>query len=41
VPALVGLGALSAEQPVGLIMAKGLRVRVEGDSTPFLMTEQQ
>ena len=36
--ALVGLGALSAELPVGLIMAKGLRVRgvVEGDSTPHV-----
>lgn len=34
--ALVGLGALSAELPVGLILAKGLRVRgvVEGDSDP-------
>ena len=34
--ALVGLGALTAELPVGLIMAKGLRVRgvVEGDSDP-------
>lgn len=34
--ALVGLGALTAELPVGLIMAKGLRVRgaVEGDSEP-------
>lgn len=36
--ALVGLGALTAELPVGLIMAKGLRVRgvVEGDSDPHL-----
>jgi aryl-alcohol dehydrogenase len=36
--ALVGLGALSAELPVGLIMGKGLRVRgvVEGDSAPHL-----
>jgi aryl-alcohol dehydrogenase len=34
--ALVGLGALNAELPVGLIMAKGLRLRgvVEGDSDP-------
>jgi aryl-alcohol dehydrogenase len=34
--AVVGLGALSAELPVGLILAKGLRVRgvVEGDSEP-------
>jgi aryl-alcohol dehydrogenase len=34
--ALVGLGALSSELPVGLILAKGLRVRgvVEGDSDP-------
>jgi aryl-alcohol dehydrogenase len=34
--ALVGLGAPSAELPVGLIMGKGLRVRgvVEGDSAP-------
>jgi aryl-alcohol dehydrogenase len=34
--ALVGLGALTAELPVGLIMAKGLRVRgvIEGDSDP-------
>ncbi|MCW2513306.1 MAG: aryl-alcohol dehydrogenase [Mycobacterium sp.] len=34
--ALVGLGALNAELPVGLILAKGLRVRgvVEGDSDP-------
>jgi aryl-alcohol dehydrogenase len=34
--ALVGLGALSSELPVGLIMAKGLDVRgvVEGDSVP-------
>ncbi len=34
--ALVGLGALSSELPVGLIMAKGLDVRgvVEGDSAP-------
>jgi aryl-alcohol dehydrogenase len=34
--ALVGLGALTADLPVGLIMAKGLRVRgaVEGDSEP-------
>ena len=34
--ALVGLGALTAELPVGLIMAKGLRMRgvVEGDSDP-------
>ncbi|MEU0497644.1 zinc-binding dehydrogenase [Mycobacterium sp. NPDC006124] len=34
--ALVGLGALTAELPVGLIMARGLRVRgvVEGDSDP-------
>lgn len=34
--ALVGLGALNADLPVGLIMAKGLRVRgvVEGDSDP-------
>ena len=34
--ALVGLGALNAELPVGLIMGKGLRVRgvVEGDSDP-------
>jgi aryl-alcohol dehydrogenase len=36
--ALVGLGALTAELPVGLVMAKGLRVRgvVEGDSTPHV-----
>jgi aryl-alcohol dehydrogenase len=36
--ALVGLGALSAELPVGLIMGKGLRVRgvVEGDSAPHV-----
>jgi aryl-alcohol dehydrogenase len=36
--ALVGLGALTAELPVGLIMAKGLRVRgvVEGDSVPHV-----
>ncbi|GAB7071388.1 zinc-binding dehydrogenase [Mycobacterium hodleri] len=36
--ALVGLGALTAELPVGLIMAKGLRVRgvVEGDSDPHV-----
>src|SRR5206468_7672375 len=34
--ALVGLGALNAELPVGLILAKGLRVRgvIEGDSDP-------
>lgn len=34
--ALVGLGALNSELPVGLILAKGLRVRgvVEGDSNP-------
>jgi aryl-alcohol dehydrogenase len=34
--ALVGLGALNAELPVGLILGKGLRVRgvVEGDSDP-------
>lgn len=34
--ALVGLGALNADLPVGLIMGKGLRVRgvVEGDSDP-------
>jgi aryl-alcohol dehydrogenase len=34
--ALVGLGALTAELPVGLVLAKGLRVRgvVEGDSDP-------
>lgn len=34
--ALVGLGALTAPLPVGLIMARGLRVRgvVEGDSVP-------
>ncbi|MBJ7341155.1 NAD(P)-dependent alcohol dehydrogenase, partial [Mycolicibacterium sp.] len=34
--ALVGLGALNANLPVGLILAKGLRVRgvVEGDSDP-------
>jgi aryl-alcohol dehydrogenase len=34
--ALVGLGALSSELPVGLILGKGLRVRgvVEGDSDP-------
>jgi aryl-alcohol dehydrogenase len=34
--ALVGLGAMNAELPVGVIMAKGLRVRgvVEGDSDP-------
>jgi aryl-alcohol dehydrogenase len=34
--ALVGLGALSAPLPVGLIMGRGLRVRgvVEGDSVP-------
>lgn len=34
--ALVGLGALHADLPVGLILAKGLRVRgvVEGDSDP-------
>jgi aryl-alcohol dehydrogenase len=36
--ALVGLGALNADLPVGLIMAKGLRVRgvVEGDSDPHV-----
>jgi aryl-alcohol dehydrogenase len=36
--ALVGLGALHADLPVGLIMAKGLRVRgvVEGDSDPHV-----
>ena len=36
--ALVGLGALTADLPVGLIMAKGLRVRgvVEGDSDPHV-----
>lgn len=36
--ALVGLGALTAEVPVGLVMAKGLRVRgvVEGDSDPHV-----
>lgn len=36
--ALVGLGALTAELPVGSVMAKGLRVRgvVEGDSVPHL-----
>ena len=36
--ALVGLGALSAELPVGLILAKGLRVRgvIEGDSDPHV-----
>lgn len=36
--ALVGLGALTAELPVGLVMAKGLRVRgvVEGDSDPHV-----
>ena len=36
--ALVGLGALTAELPVGLIMAKGLRVRgvIEGDSDPHV-----
>jgi aryl-alcohol dehydrogenase len=36
--ALVGLGALVAELPVGLIMAKGLRIRgvVEGDSDPHV-----
>lgn len=36
--ALVGLGALTAELPVGLIMAKGLRIRgvVEGDSDPHV-----
>jgi aryl-alcohol dehydrogenase len=34
--ALVGLGGLNAELPVGLILGKGLRVRgvVEGDSDP-------
>jgi aryl-alcohol dehydrogenase len=34
--ALVGLGALNSELPVGLILGKGLRVRgvVEGDSDP-------
>ena len=36
--ALVGLGAITAEVPVGLVMAKGLRVRgvVEGDSDPHV-----
>lgn len=36
--AVVGLGAPTAELPVGLIMAKGLRVRgvVEGDSDPHV-----
>ncbi|MCP9274621.1 NAD(P)-dependent alcohol dehydrogenase [Mycolicibacterium arenosum] len=36
--ALVGLGALTAELPVGLVMAKGLRVRgvVEGDGDPHV-----
>jgi aryl-alcohol dehydrogenase len=36
--ALVGLGGLTAELPVGLILAKGLRVRgvVEGDSEPHV-----
>jgi aryl-alcohol dehydrogenase len=36
--ALVGLGALTAELPMGLIMAKGLRIRgaVEGDSDPHV-----
>ncbi|WP_342751321.1 NAD(P)-dependent alcohol dehydrogenase [Mycolicibacterium hodleri] len=36
--ALVGLGALHADLPVGLILAKGLRVRgvVEGDSDPHV-----
>jgi aryl-alcohol dehydrogenase len=36
--ALVGLGAPNADLPVGLIMAKGLRVRgvVEGDSDPHV-----
>jgi aryl-alcohol dehydrogenase len=36
--ALVGLGALSAPLPVGLIMGRGLRVRgvVEGDSDPHV-----
>jgi aryl-alcohol dehydrogenase len=36
--AIVGLGAMIAELPVGLIMAKGLRVRgvVEGDSMPHV-----
>jgi aryl-alcohol dehydrogenase len=40
--ALVGLGALSAELPVGLIMGKGLRVRgvVEGDSAPHAFIPQ-
>ena len=34
--ALVGLGALTAELPVGLILANGLRVQgvIEGDSVP-------
>jgi len=34
--ALVGLGALTAELPVGLILANGLRVQgvIEGDSDP-------
>lgn len=34
--ALVGLGALTAELPVGIVMGRGLRIRgvVEGDSDP-------
>jgi aryl-alcohol dehydrogenase len=40
--ALVGLGALSAPLPVGLIMMRGLRVRgvVEGDSDPHVFIPQ-
>jgi aryl-alcohol dehydrogenase len=40
--ALVGLGALSAPLPVGLIMGRGLRVRgvVEGDSDPHAFIPQ-
>lgn len=40
--ALVGLGALSAALPVGLIMGRGLRVRgvVEGDSDPHVFIPQ-
>lgn len=40
--ALVGLGALSAPLPVGLIMGRGLRVRgvVEGDSDPHTFIPQ-
>lgn len=36
--AIVGLGAMNAELPVGVIMARGLRVRgvIEGDSDPHV-----